>query len=280
MNLPVTLIDQIVRAGLAEDLEPMGDITSAAIFAETHKSGAMIIARESGILAGMALAQRVFAMLDPQVEFKTCLEDGAALSLGMTFSELRGSTIKLLSGERLALNFLARLSGIATLTREYVNACDGTKAKIACTRKTTPGLRALEKYAVMVGGGKSHRFNLSDGVLIKDNHIAGAGSLSEALKAAQKHSGHMVKIAIEVDSLEQLEEALACGPDVVLLDNMEVAQMREAVRLANGKAIVEASGGIDLSTVRSIAETGVDVISVGKLTHSARALDMSMELVK
>ena len=233
--------------------------------------------RKPGVVAGLDLAEAAFKALDPQVRFKRIADDGGKVAAGGVVAEISGKTRALLTGERTALNFLGRLSGIATLTASYVEAVAGTKARIACTRKTTPGLRALEKYAVRCGGGINHRFGLYDAVLVKDNHIAAAGSLAKALERLRARSGHLVKIEVEVDTLQQLEDALRFPIDAVLLDNMDVAMLRQAVKLVAGRVTTEASGGVSLETVREIASSGVDLISVGALTHSPRNLDSSLE---
>ncbi len=273
------VIEQAVRRALKEDLGRAGDITSAATIPAGKKAKAKLVARKAGVLAGLACAAQSFRAIDADVSFRAKTRDGAKLAVGETVAEIEGSAIGILSGERVALNFVGHLSGIATLTAAYVAKIAHTGAKILDTRKTIPGLRALEKYAVRCGGGVNHRFGLDDAVLIKDNHIAVAGGIAPALKAARAAVGHLVKVEIEVDSLDQLAEVLQTGgADAVLLDNMDTATLKRAVEMARGKLVLEASGGVTLETVAKIAETGVDVISSGALTHSAPALDVALDI--
>jgi nicotinate-nucleotide pyrophosphorylase (carboxylating) len=234
-------------------------------------------ARRAGVISGLAVAEAAFHALDPSVVFEPLVRDGARVEAGSVAARVAGSAHALLTGERVALNFLSHMSGIATLTRRYVDLVAGTRARIVDTRKTTPGLRAFEKYAVRCGGGQNHRSGLYDAILIKDNHIVAAGGIAPALAAARAHAGHMVKIEIEVTSLDELAEALQHPVDAVLLDNMEPPMLREAVALVDGRAITEASGGVSLDTVRAIAESGVDLISIGALTHSAPILDLGLD---
>ena len=243
-----------------------------------ERTRAVLKAKESLILAGVRVAERVFQVLDERIVFLAKFADGDRICGGEVIAELRGDSAALLQGERVALNLLQRLCGIATLTAKYVEAVQGTGARVVDTRKTTPGLRVLEKYAVRIGGGKNHRTGLYDGVLIKENHIAAAGSITAAIQKARAYIPHTMKIEIETETLEQVVEALHVGADIIMLDNMSISMMRDAVALIAGKAIVEASGGVNLETVRGIAETGVDIISVGALTHSAPAVDISMLL--
>ena len=271
-------IDTMVRAALDEDLGRAGDITSLATIPADRKATADFVLRKQGTIAGLAFAEAAFRLLDPSINFETFARDGQSLAARTTLARVSGPAIAILSGERVALNYLGRLSGIATLTATYVIAVEGTKAKIVCTRKTTPGLRAAEKYAVKCGGGANHRFGLDDAVLIKDNHIAVAGGIVPALRAAKAAVGHLVKIEIEVDTLDQLREVIAEGADVVLLDNMNPAMLREAVTMIGGRMKSEASGGVNLETVRAIAESGVDMISIGALTHSASVLDIGLDI--
>jgi nicotinate-nucleotide pyrophosphorylase (carboxylating) len=282
MNLPVLnplLVEEAVRAALAEDFGRAGDITSQATIPAAARARAVIAARKKpGVLAGLALARQTFERVDPALSFEPLLEDGDAFAAGAALARIEGPARSLLSAERVALNFLGRLCGVATLTSHYAEAIAHTKARICCTRKTTPGLRAFEKYAVRCGGGVNHRFGLDDAILIKDNHISVAGGVVPALRAAKNFIGHLVKIEIEVDTLEQLREVLAEGADVVLLDNMSVAQLREAVAMIGGRMTAEASGGIDLAALREVAETGVDLISAGALTHSAPTLDLGLDI--
>ncbi|MBI4410469.1 MAG: carboxylating nicotinate-nucleotide diphosphorylase [Gemmatimonadetes bacterium] len=269
--------EALVRRALREDLGRAGDLTTDALIADRHVE-ARIVVREAGRVAGLPVAAAAFRLLDATVAFEACTSEGCDVAPGTTLARLRGPARPILAAERTALNFLGRLCGIATATARAVAAVQGTRARIACTRKTTPGLRALEKYAVRLGGGANHRFGLDDGVLIKDNHLRLAGSLAAAVERVRLRVGHMVKIEVEVDSLEQLRQAAALGVDAVLLDNFGVAELREAVRLAEGKVLLEASGGITLEDVAQVAATGVHVISLGWLTHSAPALDVALEV--
>jgi nicotinate-nucleotide pyrophosphorylase (carboxylating) len=277
LSLPRYLVEQAVATALEEDLGGVGDITTNAIIPPDAQGDASIIVRKPGVIAGLDLAAASFKSLDPDVRFTRIVEDGSKVEAGATIARIAGKTRALLTGERTALNFFGRLSGIATLTAGYVAAVEGTHAKIVETRKTTPGLRALEKYAVRCGGGTNHRFGLYDAVLVKDNHIAAAGGLAEALNAVRTAVGHLVKIEVEVDTLDQLEKVLRFPIDAVLLDNMDAGTLKRAIALVKGRVITEASGGVTLESVREIAKTGVDLISVGALTHSARSLDSSLE---
>lgn len=272
------LVNQLVRSALDEDLGRAGDITTQATIPESARARALIVAREGGVIAGSDIAIATFRMLEPNVRFDTHVKDGTAVKAGTTVLAVEGPARAILSAERVALNFMGRLSGIASITAQYVQAVSHTKARIVCTRKTTPNLRAFEKYAVRCGGGSNHRFGLDDAILIKDNHIAVAGGVSNALNAAKSFAGHLVKIEIEVDTLDQLDEVIRAGADVVLLDNMKPDQLKEAVRRVGGKMLTEASGGVSLLTVAAIAESGVDMISVGALTHSAKVLDLGLDI--
>ena len=276
--LPPDLIDDAVRRALAEDLGRAGDITSAAVIPADAMAEATIVARQSGVIAGMALAEHAFRRIDADIAFDAAIADGATVTAGSVLARVSGSARAILAGERVALNFLGHLSGIASAAAAFVQAVAGTGAKITCTRKTTPGLRALEKYAVRCGGGSNHRFGLDDAILIKDNHIAIAGGVGEAIRRAKTAAGHLVKIEVEVDSLQQLTEAMNGAPDAVLLDNMSLDQLREAVHHVGKRAITEASGGVTIATVRAIAETGVDYISSGWITHSAPSLDVALDV--
>ena len=271
------LVDAAVRAALDEDLGIAGDITTQATVASGAPAEAAIAARKPGVIAGLALAEAAFRALDRNVVFTIETEDGAAASAGGVIARISGDARAILSAERVALNFLGRLSGIATQTRLYVDAIAGTNAKIVDTRKTTPGLRAFEKYAVRCGGGHNHRVGLFDAVLIKDNHIIAAGGIAAAIRSARAAAGHMTKIEVEVDTLEQLQIALREKVDCVLLDNMKPAALADAVKIVSGRCLTEASGGVNLDTVRDIAATGVDLISVGALTHSAPVLDLGLD---
>ena len=276
--LPHLLFEKSVKEALLEDLGRAGDITSEAIFNKNIKIEATLVARKCGVLCGTATALTAFQLIDPEIKCDNILIDTALVNSGDIIARINGSATSILAAERVALNFLGHLSGISTLTAEYVSQISHTHAKICDTRKTTPNLRALEKYAVACGGGVNHRFGLDDAILIKDNHIAVAGGVAAALRAAKQKIGHLVKIEIEVDTLDQLHEALSEGVDVVLLDNMSIPQLAEAVRMINKQALSEASGGISLDTVAAVAETGVNLISVGALTHSAPVLDVGLDI--
>lgn len=276
-HLPRPLVVRAIADALAEDLGLAGDITTDATVPADAVASGTIAARKPGVVSGLDLAEEAFRTLDGDVRFERLHEDGASVPATASIARISGNARALLTGERVALNFMGRMSGIATLTRAFVDAVAGTKATIIDTRKTTPGLRAFEKYAVRCGGGQNHRTGLFDAILIKDNHIVAAGGLSQAVEAARAHAGHMVKVEVEVDTLDQLREALGYDIDVVLLDNMTPAMLREAVGLVAGRTLTEASGGVDLTTVRAIAESGVDLISIGALTHSAPVLDLGLD---
>ncbi len=275
--LPDVIIEPLVRLALLEDLAPAGDITSDTALAPQARLHTLLRARESGVVAGLDAALLTLRLIDAGVEAKIHAGDGTAIEPGGVIVELSGAARSILMAERTMLNFLGHLSGVATLTREFVRAVAGTRARITCTRKTTPGLRALEKRAVRLGGGSNHRYSLADAVLIKDNHIAAAGDARTALQRAQAAAGHMRVIEIEVDTLEQLREVLPLRPHCVLLDNMSLDELRAAVTMAAGTVILEASGNIRLDTVAAVAATGVDCISAGALTHSARRLDLGLD---
>ncbi|WP_301173209.1 carboxylating nicotinate-nucleotide diphosphorylase [Brevibacillus nitrificans] len=266
-----------IEEWLHEDLG-FGDITTMSTISEGEQGIGILYAKESGIVAGLQIAQQVFETVDPKLTFTAKVEEGARVEYGQQIAEVSGSVRSILSGERLALNLMQRLSAIATKTNEYVQAVAGTKARVVDTRKTTPGMRFLEKYAVRVGGGHNHRFALYDAVMIKDNHIKGAGGIAQAVAAARAAIPHTMTVEVEAESLGQVQEALGAGADIIMLDNMSNEQMVEAVQLIAGRAIVEASGGVNLDTIGSIAKTGVDIISVGALTHSVKAFDISLDL--
>lgn len=275
--LPTLIVEPLVRAALIEDLGRAGDITTDAIVpCEAHADTALV-ARQAGVVAGLDLALLAFKLVDPAIVGAVQRCDGARLSPGDTIADVSGPARAILTAERVALNFVCHLSGIATATAGIVEAVRGTRARVTCTRKTTPGLRAIQKYAVRVGGGANHRFGLDDAVLIKDNHIAAAGGIQSAVERVRGNIGHLVKIEMEVDTLAQLEETLAVGVDAVLLDNMQPEELRRAVAMVNGRAITEASGGITPATAPAIAATGVDLISIGWLTHSVTALDIGLD---
>jgi len=277
--LPDVIVENAVRYALEEDLGLAGDITTRATVSNDVMAKAAIVARKDGRIAGLQCAETAFRLVDPGIKFTTVNSDGADVEPGSQVATISGPAAAILTGERVALNFLCHLSGIATLTRSYVRAIEGTKASICCTRKTTPGLRALEKYAVRMGGGQNHRFGLYDAALIKDNHIAAAGGIKQAVEAARKQAGHMIKVEVEVDTLEQLDELLGLPADVVMLDNMSIKELETAVAMIRGKLVTEASGGVNLETVREIAATGVDLISVGALTHSSPTLDLGLDFL-
>jgi nicotinate-nucleotide pyrophosphorylase (carboxylating) len=271
------LVEPTVVQALEEDLGRAGDITSDLIIPAAKKAKAKLVARKPGTIAGLIAAEFAFAAIDSALKFNVKLPDGSQAKAGAVIAAIEGSARAILTAERVALNFTGHLSGIATATHALVEALRGTKARIVCTRKTTPGLRVLEKYAVRCGGGFNHRFGLDDAILIKDNHIAAAGSITKAVNAARAGTAHMVKIEVEVDTLKQLDEALKIGVDTILLDNMPPDTLRRAVDLARGRAVLEASGNITLATVRAVAETGVDYISSGAITHSAPNLDVALD---
>jgi nicotinate-nucleotide pyrophosphorylase (carboxylating) len=277
--LPTILIDPIVRQTLLEDLGRAGDITTDAIVPAGCTARTVMAARQEGVLAGLDLAALAFKLIDPTIRLKAMLADGASVTPGTAIAMIEGPARGMLSAERVALNFVSRLSGIASATAKLSAAVAHTKARIVCTRKTTPLMRAMEKYAVRAGGGANHRFGLDDAALIKDNHVAIAGGVGEAIQRVRSHVGHLVKIEVEVDTLAQLEEALREGIDAVLLDNMSLDDLRRGVEMINGRAISEASGRVNLETAPAIAETGVDLISVGWLTHSAPILDIALDLL-
>ncbi len=278
-GFPDYLIASALEVALVEDLGSAGDITTNAIIPADATSRAVIAARKPGRIAGLPIAEAAFRRLDPAIEFRVIIPDGGDVEAGAVVAELSGRTRAILTAERVALNFLGHLSGIATQTYAFVCAIEGTNARICCTRKTTPGLRAFEKYAVRMGGGVNHRFGLFDAVLIKDNHIAAAGGIGPAIERAREGVGHLVKIEVEVDGLGQLEEALRHRIDAALLDNMSLEDLRRAVAMADGRVVLEASGAVTLETVRGIAETGVDLVSSGALTHSSQVLDLGLDFV-
>ena len=272
------LVEPVVRAALLEDLGRAGDITSEAVVPAEATLEAVIAARQPGVLAGLDAALLAFELLDPMLRIERLRADGDRISRGETVAQISGRARGMLGAERTALNLLSRMSGVATATRAMADAIAGYKAKIVCTRKTTPGLRALEKEAVRLGGGANHRFGLDDAMLIKDNHIVLAGGVRQALERAQRHAGHLVKIELEVDTLDQLAEALEVGVDAVLLDNMTPETLRRAVAMVGGRAVTEASGRITLETASAVAATGVDLISSGWITHSAPILDLGLDI--
>ncbi|MCB9378547.1 MAG: carboxylating nicotinate-nucleotide diphosphorylase [Holophagales bacterium] len=269
---------ELVRAALREDLGRAGDLTTDATLAGDERAAGAVVARRGGVVAGLEVAGACFRELDPAVAFETAVGDGDRVAAGATLARVAGDAAALLAAERTALNLLGRLCGIATATAAYVDAVAGTGARIVCTRKTTPGLRALEKYAVRCGGGANHRFGLDDAVLIKDNHLVVAGGVQPAIERARGRVGHLVKIEVEVGDLAELESAVDAGAEIVLLDNFSLADLSAAVARSGGRALLEASGGITLDTARRVAETGVDLLSVGALTHSSPGLDVALDL--
>jgi len=277
LQIPDILVEPVIRLTLTEDLGRAGDLTSLACVPQDARLRVSWTARQPGVLAGLACARLALHALAPDARFEALVEDGQRVGAGQALAWADAPARAILSSERTGLNLMGRLSGIATLTRAYVDAVAGTGARITDTRKTTPGLRHLEKYAVRCGGGVNHRFGLDDAILIKDNHVAACGGVRPAMERARAAAGHLVKIELEVDSLDQLEDALPLAPDVIMLDNFSLGDLRAAVALAAGRVILEASGGVRLETVRDIAETGVQVISVGALTHSAPGLDIGLD---
>ncbi|MEP1330752.1 carboxylating nicotinate-nucleotide diphosphorylase [Pseudophaeobacter sp.] len=276
--LPDLLLEPLVRAALHEDLGQNGDITTRAVIPASARYKARLNARDAGVVSGMQIARIAFHLVDPTLELNIARADGTACAPGDTLMTIEGSAAAILSGERVALNFAGRLSGIASLTAGFVAEAKGTHTRITCTRKTTPGLRMVEKQAVIHGGGSNHRFGLSDAILIKDNHIAAAGGITQVLTAASASVSHMMKVEIEVDTLAQLDEVLATGgADVVLLDNMSTPDLARAVEMARGKLVTEASGNMKLERIAEVAATGVDYISSGALTHSAQTLDLGLD---
>jgi nicotinate-nucleotide pyrophosphorylase (carboxylating) len=271
------IVEPVIRHALEEDLGRAGDLTTDLIVPATQTSRVTLVARKAGTISGLVAARCAFRLVDPDLRFVPEAADGAQVGAGVKLAVIEGPTRGVLTAERVALNFVGHLSGVATATRALVDAVAGTRARIVCTRKTTPGLRALEKYAVRCGGGFNHRFGLDDAILIKDNHIAAAGGIAPAVERARAGSAHMLKIEVEVDTLEQLEEALGLRVDTILLDNMAPPDLAHAVALARGRAVLEASGNVTIATVRAIAETGVDYISSGAITHSAPNLDVALD---
>lgn len=279
MKLTQSYIDSIINTALNEDINYI-DVTTDNLISPDHTSSAYYIAKDSGVLCGIEIAKRVFELAGGNVEFETLIHDGSEVKDGDIIAKMNGSTVTLLKGERTALNILQHLSGIATATNKCVKLVEGTKASITDTRKTLPGLRAMQKYAVTVGGGKNHRFNLSDGAMLKDNHLDAYGGITGAVTALRKKIGHMVKIEVEVRNLAELQEALDNKCEVIMLDNMSCEDMKKAVAITNGRALLEASGNVTAETIRSVAETGVDIISLGALTHSVKCFDISMRIEK
>ncbi|QLF69955.1 carboxylating nicotinate-nucleotide diphosphorylase [Peteryoungia desertarenae] len=291
-QLPPLLMEDLVRAALNEDLGRAGDVTSAATIAPHLQATALMNSRDEGVIAGLGLAETAFRLLDPSIRFKTLVADGDRLGPGQSLARIEGPARAVLSAERVALNFLMHLSGVASYTARFAGEIAHTGARVTCTRKTLPGLRAVEKYAVRLGGGSSHRYGLDDAILIKDNHIAVCGGVAKAIAAARAYAGHLVKVEVEVDTLDQFRQALDASPDVVLLDNMTPDMLREAVVInrkhhglsaddyakVSGRIVLEASGNVNLTTIRAIAETGIDFISTSKITMAAPTLDIGLDI--
>jgi nicotinate-nucleotide pyrophosphorylase (carboxylating) len=277
-SLPQLLVDEAVRAALLEDFGRAGDITSAATIRPEARAVAILSTREDGILAGVDFVRSAFRLTDPSITVETFKADGDKLKAGEVICRVEGPARSVLSGERVGLNFMMHLSGIATYTATFAAEIAHTKARVTCTRKTLPGLRSFAKYAVRLGGGSVHRYGLDDAILIKDNHIAVCGGVKEAIRAGKAYAGHLVKVECEVTTLEQLKEAMAENPDVILLDNMSPELLEKAVKINNGQVVLEASGGISLKTIRAVAETGVDFISTSKITMAAPTLDVGLDV--
>jgi|TARA_R100000322_G_scaffold72299_4_gene45473 nicotinate-nucleotide pyrophosphorylase (carboxylating) len=277
-SVPNIILEPMVRNAIMEDMGTAGDVTTRAVLPEGTQYNAEMVARQDAVVSGMQLAALAFRLIDPELRVETIVADGSACKAGDTLMKIEGAAASILAGERVALNFAGRLSGTATMTASYVKAVSGTGTRITCTRKTTPGLKLAEKLAILHGGGHNHRFSLSDAILIKDNHIAAAGGVTQVLEAVKKHAGHMVVVEIEIDGLDQLDEVIKVGgADVVLFDNMTSSDMAEAVKRIDGRMKTEASGNVRLDRLREIAETGVDYISSGALTHSAGTVDFGLD---
>lgn len=279
MTLPQNYIDDIIITALKEDINYI-DVTTDYLIDDDSVSEAYYVAKDDGVLCGIDIAKRVFKLLDDSIVFETKIKDGEKVKKGDIIAEMKGSTKTLLKGERTALNLLQHLSGIASATNRCVEKVKGTRAQITDTRKTLPGLRALQKYAVTVGGGKNHRFNLSDGAMLKDNHIDAGGGIPQTISKLRNKIGHMVKIEVEVRNLSELKDAIEAGADIIMLDNMSYDEMREAVKINDGRRLLEASGNVTEENIRDVAETGVDIISLGALTHSVKCFDISMKIRK
>lgn len=279
MNLPQFITDEIIERALREDINYV-DAATDYLLDDDDVSTARFVAKASGILCGIDIAVRVFEMLDKDVKVQINIKDGGKVEKGDVIAVVTGKTKAILKAERTSLNILQHMSGIATETAKYAECCKGTRAHVTETRKTLPGLRAIEKYAVTVGGGKNHRYNLSDGAMLKDNHIDAYGSITKAVEALRSKMGHMIKIEVEVRNEEELREALSCNADVIMLDNMTCEQMKKCVAIADGEAVLEASGNVTLDNMAEVAATGVDIVSVGALTHSVKAFDISLKIDK
>lgn len=279
MILNQIYVDELIKKALLEDINYL-DTTTDYLIPEEQEDTAQFLAKADGVLCGLEAALRVFEILQPDFKYEAYKKDGDCIKKGEIFAKIHGKTRTILKGERTALNLIQHMSGIATLTNEAVKIVEGTKASIADTRKTLPGLRPIQKYAVTVGGGKNHRYNLSDAAMLKDNHVDAGGGIENAVKTLKKKLGHMTKIELEVRNLDELKQALDAKVDVIMLDNMSTDLMKEAVKITNGQALLEASGGITNETLREVAETGVDIISIGALTHSVKAFDISLKILK
>ncbi|MDD5796428.1 MAG: carboxylating nicotinate-nucleotide diphosphorylase [Oscillospiraceae bacterium] len=279
MILNQIYVDELIKNALLEDINYI-DTTTDYLIPEDQQGAAQFLAKADGVLCGLEVALRVFEILQPDFKYEAFKKDGDYIKKGEVFAKIYGKTRTILKGERTALNLIQHMSGIATATNEAVKIAEGTNASIADTRKTLPGLRPIQKYAVTVGGGKNHRYNLSDAAMLKDNHVDAGGGIENAVKTLKKRLGHMTKVELEVRNLDELKQALDAGVDVIMLDNMSPEMMKEAVRITDGKALLEASGGITNETLRAVAETGVDIISIGALTHSVKAFDISLKIVK
>lgn len=277
MKLTKSYIDNIINIAIKEDINYL-DVTTDYLIPQGHTSNAYYVAKDTGILCGIEIAKRVFEIVGGDIEFEILIQDGAEVHKGDIIARMKGNTATLLKGERTALNILQHMSGIATATNKCVKLVEGTNAQITDTRKTLPGLRNLQKYAVTVGGGKNHRYNLSDGAMLKDNHIDAYGGITPAVQELRKKIGHMIKIEVEVRTMDELKEALSAGADVIMLDNMSCEEMTKCVEFVNGRAKLEASGNVTEETIRGVAETGVDIISLGALTHSVKCFDISMRI--
>lgn len=279
MILPDFYIDELIKKAITEDINYI-DVSSAYIFSEDDRTEAYFVSKADGVLCGAEVALRVFALLDNTFEYKLYKHDGDEIKNGDLIAEFSGKTLKLLEGERTALNLLQHMSGVASMTNAAVKAIEGTNSTIADTRKTLPGLRAIQKYAVTCGGGHNHRYNLSDAAMLKDNHIDAGGGITKTVEALRKKIGHTVKIEVETRNLEEVKEAVDAGADIIMLDNMTLETMQEAVKIIDGKALTEASGNVTLENIKTVAEAGVDIISMGAITHSVKAFDISMRIRK
>ena len=279
MILPDFYVDELIKKAITEDINYI-DVSSAYLFGDDHRTQAYFVSKADGVLCGIEIAMRVFSLLDNTFEYTLYKHDGDELKAGDLIAEFSGKTLKLLEGERTSLNLVQHMSGIATMTNVAVKAVEGTGTSIADTRKTLPGLRAIQKYAVTCGGGHNHRYNLSDAAMLKDNHIDAGGGITKTVEALRKKIGHTVKIEVETRTLDEVKEAVSAGADIIMLDNMTLEQMQEAVRIIDGKALTEASGDVTLDNIRTVAQAGVNIISMGAITHSVKAFDISMKIKK